>query len=290
MLELRFVKMNPCGNTTVFVLDPVPRERYKSVSQAVMATKSVGAEQVGFICPSSLAPSGLRMEMMGGEFCANASRSFAAWQFFDAGTQWMRRLRQEGAGSIGLDVSGNNGLLQAEIQRPQAGAACYVSCRMPLPIAVRHGRDSYFGPYSFVAYTGISHLVAWDAQPRQSDTIVVDIMEAQRLAGQLSMDANSIGIMFYEPKKKAIRPLVHIAHAGTTIWETSCGSGSCAVAAAMADTDACPEGDYAIRQPGGLLTVHTKRRGNRFVELTLGGVVEMTAQGKLYLNPLEADG
>lgn len=78
-MKLHYIKANPSGNTTVFILDPVPKEQYAQVSKAVLSYENVGAEQLGFIIRDESCPNGWRMEMAGGEFCGNASRSFAAW-------------------------------------------------------------------------------------------------------------------------------------------------------------------------------------------------------------------
>ena len=70
-MDLRYILADPSGNTTAFVLTPVARERYGPVARQVMA--ALDAEQVAFVHDG-------RMDMMGGEFCGNASRSFALWQ------------------------------------------------------------------------------------------------------------------------------------------------------------------------------------------------------------------
>ena len=66
---------DPAGNITIFVTTPVAREKYPSISRQILARKELKGEQVGFIERKD--QGGFRMEMMGGEFCGNASRSFA---------------------------------------------------------------------------------------------------------------------------------------------------------------------------------------------------------------------
>ena len=70
-MDLCYILADPSGNTTAFVLSPVPPHQYGPVARAVM--ERLKAEQVAFLHDG-------RMDMMGGEFCGNASRSFALWQ------------------------------------------------------------------------------------------------------------------------------------------------------------------------------------------------------------------
>ena len=76
-MKPEIVCANPAGNITIFVLNP-PRGKAERVQTAetLMVDPDLKAEQVGFVYPPAT-PSGLwRLEMAGGEFCGNASRSF----------------------------------------------------------------------------------------------------------------------------------------------------------------------------------------------------------------------
>lgn len=41
--------MNPNGNTTIFILDPVEKEQYSKIAKIIMQKEYLCAEQVGFI-------------------------------------------------------------------------------------------------------------------------------------------------------------------------------------------------------------------------------------------------
>jgi diaminopimelate epimerase len=73
-MELKIVLANPAGNITAFVLDDVNRRDYIDISHKLMNIKEFGIEQVAFI--KSLYEQPYTMEMMGLEFCGNASRCF----------------------------------------------------------------------------------------------------------------------------------------------------------------------------------------------------------------------
>ncbi len=67
---------SPCGNTTILVressLSPADRAR---VAAEIIAPGHLEAEQAGYVDTAAPVP---RLDMMGGEFCVNATRAFAA--------------------------------------------------------------------------------------------------------------------------------------------------------------------------------------------------------------------
>ena len=76
MRVLPFTKYSPCGNTTILVressLSPADRAR---VAAEIIAPGHLEAEQAGYVDTAAPVP---RLDMMGGEFCVNATRAFAA--------------------------------------------------------------------------------------------------------------------------------------------------------------------------------------------------------------------
>ena len=74
-MKLNVLRADPAGNITLFVLDPVEKSRRADVAAQLMAVPEYKAEQVGFVCTPQEGGDG-RMEMMGGEFCGNATRAF----------------------------------------------------------------------------------------------------------------------------------------------------------------------------------------------------------------------
>lgn len=64
-MKLRFVKVNPVENMTLFVLDPVPREEQMNVANKLMKYSNIHGEQVGFIEREG---SYIRLQMMGENF------------------------------------------------------------------------------------------------------------------------------------------------------------------------------------------------------------------------------
>ena len=69
---LDFVKINPAGNITILIDNfDIYDKNIPKISEEIMKETNLYAEQVGFIGDNHL-------QMMGGEFCGNASRAFAS--------------------------------------------------------------------------------------------------------------------------------------------------------------------------------------------------------------------
>ena len=66
---------DPAGNRTAFITDPVPARLHAALGAAVVADEELDAEQAGFITMPGPGHPG-HLQMSGGEFCGNASRSF----------------------------------------------------------------------------------------------------------------------------------------------------------------------------------------------------------------------
>ncbi|HAI20324.1 MAG TPA: hypothetical protein DCM14_00215 [Clostridiales bacterium UBA8153] len=146
-MKLRFVKMSPAGNTTVFVLDPVPLPEQVNIALALMDPAVLGGEQVGFVtlCPAGGPPgTGLGQDgpspeiaallrMMGGEFCGNAARALGAYLAYKRfpGLSW--------AGDVArglIQVSGATAPIEFEAQVDRNGLPGRAGCRFPGPFRV----------------------------------------------------------------------------------------------------------------------------------------------------------
>ena len=77
-MELNILRADPAGNITVFVLDPVEKALRAAIAEKIMAIPELKAEQVGYACAAEDDVDG-HMEMMGGEFCGNATRAYGMY-------------------------------------------------------------------------------------------------------------------------------------------------------------------------------------------------------------------
>ena len=262
-MDLSYILADPSGNTTAFVLTPVDSGQYGPVARSVMA--HLGAEQVAFVHDG-------RMDMMGGEFCGNASRSFALWQALH--TEDGRSLRPfSGQRQETVTVSGAPSPLSVTIRGEET--VLYAAIEMPLPLRVLPLEQSLLGRCTLVEYPGISHILLEDYAPQDTD-----VANAKALLSQLSAESGCFGLLYLSDNR--MRPLVYVRDTDTLIWESSCASGTCAVAAALALRQKQTL-SLELFQPGGSLiakaTVHT----DGLSSLTLDGPVIFPKSGMLTL-------
>ena len=103
-MNLRIRVADPAGNITIFVLDRVQRKDYAEISAQLLKKEEFHAEQVGFI--EEKEDGTWRMQMMGGEFCGNASRSFG----------YLKSMMEEDhPEQVSVEVSGSDRILTAEV-------------------------------------------------------------------------------------------------------------------------------------------------------------------------------
>lgn len=267
-MELRFAKFDPSGNTTILVLDPVPRERHAALAQALMRATDLCAEQVGFLEAGENGAAG-RLQMMGGEFCGNASRCLAAYL-------------AAGSPIVAIEVSGHQGILEARVV-PLGPHRWDVSIDMPLPQAVQSGTDARLGDYSMVPFEGILHLVLWD---READEILV--RQGLDFLAASGLPADTCGILFYDSRCSFLTPVVAVGAVSSLVYEQSCGSGTVAVGVALSERTGRPVENLRVVQPGGVLTVSVDRT-DRITAARLSGPLRLAAEGRAFVEEIEVD-
>lgn len=273
-----FVKANPSGNTTVFVLTELDQTLYGKVAAALMSERVLSAEQVGFLERLG----GGRMEMMGGEFCGNASRSYAAWVAM-GGRMDALALKPLQAGEtkqLFVDVSGSASALKATVEDIGSPYGCFAEIDMPAPRSIEQGTNDALGQYSLVVLEGIVHGVLWQ---KKADRALLDVF--RKLLIQKGYDATCCGLMFVENMKPlTIRPLVYIEASGSETWESSCGSGSLATVCALSEKTHESYSRLTVHQPGGTLEVSVEYAPCGIGQLKLAGSVFFTAMGVAHID------
>ena len=144
---------------------------------------------------------------------------------------------------------------------------------MPVPEAISHGNHRELGDYSTVAFEGITHIVLWDAPVEKLPDAA-----AASLAAELGVGGD-YGIMLTDINRRVLKPLVCIADVGSRVWESSCGSGSVAVASALGSKTARTVTNLELAQPGGSLWVSAQYNSGRITSTSLSGTVELVSYG-----------
>ena len=188
----------------------------------------------------------IELEMMGYEFCGNATLSAAAWH----------------AGLLGLEPG------QSCVRTVESSGA-----DRPLSVNVtRCSRDEYIGTvsmpvpevdsfmdYPLVCFEGISHMIV----PAEAFTPKAAELSVRDFASRLGVPA--LGMMIcseyddfitHAPGSDSltIEPLVYVPGSDTVVWEHGCASGSTAVGWYRFYQD--PRNTVTtIKQPGGTIRV-----------------------------------
>lgn len=216
MENSRFVITAAGGNgTAIDIIDrPLSRIEYAARGKELgKQTESLGAEQAGFLIPSEH-----HLEMAGGEFCGNASRSAA-----------ILLSEIEKSASVSFTVSGFSGQVSADV-KSLGGNRFDVTCRFPgLPTVLRNVVLEDGTPTTLVDLGGIVHVVLEKPLP-QEDEYRKQHKEIARYLGLLNNGAvGVIWINMREDGSALIHPVVWVRDVDTFFYEQSCGSGSIAV-------------------------------------------------------------
>ncbi|MDR1587829.1 MAG: hypothetical protein LBS57_10270 [Treponema sp.] len=291
-MNSEIVVADPAGNITVFVLGPAEnREERAAIAKALLADTSLGAEQAGFVIPPKPSAGGeaetgnaggpagsgglWRLEMMGGEFCGNAARSFGLFVARETGLRGKRR--------VTIGISGAAAPLSVWVDT-EAGSA---AAEMPLPIAEEtleyKGRS-----LPVYVFEGITHVIAEGFEADGS--IVRDLLRLYTektgrgwLVSPTTGSAMALGhegpaafgVMFYDAACCFMKPAVYVSAVGSLVFESSCGSGSAALGVRLARDARDAEETFAINQPGGVIEATVVKREGKIRQITIGGRVSL---------------
>lgn len=254
-MKLHFTLADPAGNKTALVPEneqTAPRRR--EISRRLMEDCALGIEQVGFYDESAAPP---HLQMMGGEFCGNAARSFGLM------LAKKRRMRE---GYLDISVSGAQQPLKVHIMGEDAS----------VHLSTEHSFSSIALPggerLPVAELPGISHIIA-EGLPADPLTLAPILQAAQE---QLS--APAVGVLFWDAERRFLRPAVCVWEQGSTVFESSCGSGSLALAIYLKREVQSGGCSMSIAQPGGRIRVVLQKLDGALVSCKIGGEVVLTEQ------------
>ena len=265
-MVLHYTVIDPTKNITLLVTTPVPRALHAQTASWLLRHEK-DAEQVGFLEPSDTAPA--RLQMMGGEFCGNATMGLGAWL--------CRRdkLAQNVTHHFQLEISGAGHLVPCDVTPVRFGYLATVE--MPLP--QRMTQQTFPAPRGeltlpVVYLPGICHIIA--------PTPAVGRGEAEELLRRWSAElpGEAVGLILLDEEHTAIDPLVYVKPTDTAVWERGCGSGSAAVACyltAKRGANQC----LSIRQQGGTIAAVTAWNGQAVTQVHITGSVALMGEKEL---------
>ncbi|MDL2285171.1 hypothetical protein LJB93_00325 [Desulfovibrio sp. OttesenSCG-928-F07] len=310
MQKVNFVKLSPGGNTTILLnAQDTPPQKRAEVANMLMNNLHLGAEQVGFTNYTAAPP---RLDMMGGEFCLNATRCLVyemlhKKMFFPLqGTEDLFGLVQSSGINTPLQVRIKNGKTV-----PDSGQAdCMVSI---LAENSPKNLQELEPGLTLVHVPGISHLlVNLNVYPQPQNPLD----EAKKLIQRFNLqNLPACGVIFYQEQAASkpapsellppsatlqsslpnsgtfinctIIPVVYVAATNSFVAETACGSGTMALAIALAKQAELIF--LSVLQPSGE-TLRVKLEQHKITSnlcrLEVGGKVSLIARGTTYLHSL----
>jgi len=278
-MKLTFYKCSPAENMTVLVWDPVAQTQYAEVANEIMKESHLHAEQVGFVTKPVQQSSGAiaRLEMMGGEFCANATLSLAA-------VLSIRKKRIEkttnSRQSIQLETSGITESVICYVDSDDTEYKRKVTLQLPLPEKISVMDFSCEGEKVegvLVELPGIAHVIV-DAKKINDPEMFFSTVQKQLESKQF----DALGVMVFDDEKCFMKPLVWVRATDSLFWEKGCGSGTAALGIAKA-TQIGESVKLGVQQPGGTLGVNVDWKEGQAEGLWLSGEVKIVAEGTAYL-------
>ena len=256
-MELRYTVIDPTKNITLLVTSPTPRNVQPRIAAELLQLET-DAEQVGFA--EGLATGNPRLQMMGGEFCGNATMSMAAWLNQDLPVGESR--------SLTLPVSGGPAPVPCQVTRLDG---CFIgTVSMPLPERIETLSLPVCGVMQslpVVFLPGICHVIV------PADMISRDQAEEALRSWSDLLPGEAMGLLLLSEDQTSFTPLVYVKPTDSCVWERGCGSGSASIGAwltAVRGADQC----VSLCQPGGAIQVVTKTDdGASLTALTITGTV-----------------
>lgn len=263
-MKLRIIMADPAGNRTAIVRTPVPADQRAQIAAKILQINDLRAEQVGFETPSMMGGAG-RLDMMGGEFCGNAARSYGylLWKEKQEAQQDTREIE---AGNILIEISGSPHPLCVFCDPAQGSSFA----EMPMPTAIEYSPEGF----PLVIGEGITHMILEDREPDQALNL--------RLIDKYGQSWDAFGIMFL--KGEQLIPVVYVAAAGSLVYESSCGSGSLAAAWYLEQKTAqCGLSSYSFQEPGGTIRAEIRREKDGSVSGRMGGALFLEKETEIDL-------
>ena len=264
---MKILVADPAKNITVFVLDPVEDlwER-AALARAILAEKSLGAEQVGFVVPPESGPGARQglwhLEMAGGEFCGNAARCL--------GLYVARQQGIKGKAEIFVSISGAEEPVRVEVDTVKSLAAA----EMPKPQAME--TLDYDGhPLSVLVFEGITHIIAPGTEAEAEAFYAIKALAEKELVSRGKELPAALGVMFFNTAAVYVRPAIYVRSIDTLVFESSCGSGSAALGIWLSRSRLDGTFKFALNQPGGVIETKLIKKAGEITSLTIGGEVKL---------------
>ncbi len=272
-MKLEFVKLNPSENMTILVKNFDDKSKFIEVSNKLLSYGNVFAEQVGFITNPTSDKAVSRLDMMGGEFCGNATMCLASLYARD------NHFEPEKESDIPLEVSGAEGIVDCYITPQDDYFIGRVKISAPHKIEeIKADIGTETIPAKLIHLNGITHMCLED--DGTLDKELISSLFIRNYSTYTNQDA--LGILFYNSQEGFMYPVVYVESIDQAIHERCCGSGSAAIATALSHQGKLSQ-TLKINQPGGYLDVSVEYDNGKLKEIWIKGKVSIVAEGFAYI-------
>lgn len=281
-MKLEFTKVSPSGNMTILIWSEVTRKEHAKVANILMdCTYHLGAEQVGYVETSKNSKAVAHLQMMGGEFCGNATRSLA---FMLVERKFPNILIENNIAKFYLTVSGVEEPLEVEVECDNNKNP--ISAKVQMPIYNNIDSVCQKDHIDLVSLEGISHIIVDNNKtPFNQENYKNDFI---KFRDSLNLqDKEAVGVMWKtiaEDNSISMEPVVWVKETDSYYYETSCGSGTVALALAIAKESNNVYQEFKIYQPSGkYILAIVERDDNKFLNAYIKGAVDIIAEGNCYV-------
>ena len=227
MKQLKYHVLWPGGNTTAIVTDKIPRKLHAGIANKIMkADPSI--EQVGYLEKPRSRSANTRLQMMGGEFCGNATRSaafFWAWQVRETGGKKVHQVRME--------ASGLPEILKVAVSTSSAD----ITLPGDFFVSIKKISKGFI-----VDLRGIRHIILFTKGT---------MAHAKKMITAHKGKLPAVGVIYSNLRggRVAIKPLIWVRETDSFVPETGCASGSIAAAIAAYTVQSGKRKTYSVIQP-----------------------------------------
>ncbi|MEZ4755047.1 MAG: hypothetical protein R3A13_12225 [Bdellovibrionota bacterium] len=287
----------PGGNPTYIVVGAEVPENLRGEANSLIMEKFKTSEfeQGGFLIESQTGKAAIRLQMSGGEFCGNATRSAAALLIKDfIGGRMLANqanydlIEKEGnLYRFPVEVSGTEDILYAEVD--VSSQEFDVQVEMPVKLAFEAITEHTlkFNEQSIkvklVDMGGIKHIIVnvEELPFRDDKQFYGSVLDAFR--HQLSLnDSPAVGVIWTnlrEDETAYIDPLVWVKGTNQYFYESACGSGTIAVSLCELLDKKDRTLTMDIEQPSGyVIFTEVKKDSGGFIGGSIKGKVSIRAE------------
>ncbi len=256
-LKMNYTILRPAGNDQLLIEGIVKKENRRAINDA-MIQRFPNVEQVSFY-EFDKKNNTARLELAGGEFCGNATRSLAYL------------LLNGKPGKLSLQVSGTKHLLTAGVNKSDTAFA-----QMPIFAknqTVKKLRNNLFK----VELEGITQLIDTSSVEKKSKVELKNYAKKLLREENLLFSVPAAGVMFVKqtPTEILLQPVVWVRDIETILYESACASGTAAVALWYSKNKSATT-TINVKQPSqSYIAAIVRKKDRKFVDLFIDGPVEI---------------